>query len=233
MLKPTDNLGLPGSIGLDGQFDGGDTAAILGTIQTLSPSASSAYLMSYLLGENAPVRHPDKSKWYGQEDRFSRDQLIAIICAGIVSGQLSAVERIFQWHKKHWFLFAWNWRKNGGMETPRKWYGPDITFLEVWGLWLRYKNPKWARAILWLCDLHTLIGAVQWRYFSSSQDRVTRNHMLVSFVARHHMPTFVSKFTYWFNDWSDLINRWYTHCEETKEYQTADLMLLAYITNPG
>lgn len=224
-----DDAGLPGAIGDDGRFDGGDTAAILGNIIALTKDpneyARFSLMLSYaVLGKGAPIRHPDKSRWYGQEDRFSRDQLIPMICAGIrmreSQSTATAVEIIFNWHRGRYFLTAWNTRKNGVIDAPEKF--PDITGPEIWALWLRFKRPWWAKVVLWALDLETLAGSLVWR-FKPKTDRVTRNHMLVSITARRIMPTWVSRLAYWLNDWPDLWNRWRGHCQACREYDTYTL----------
>lgn len=217
-MKPTDAQGYPGTIGEAGEFDGGDTAAIIGTIQALKPNTID---VPFIPVTTAPLRHPDDSKWYGQPDRFSRDQLIPAICGGVLNVLVGiCIHDIYSLHKKKLFLTAWNTRGNGATDMPTKF--PDVCGPEVWALWIRYKRPWWARLVLGFLDLQTLIGAVQWRLEPKS-NRVTRNHMLVCITARQVLPTLVSRLAYWINDWQDLINRWEAHCEAVREYQTADL----------
>lgn len=217
-----DDEGYPGTVN-HGQFDGGDTASIVGTILALQrliilPSG----LLYELVDINGiPRRHPDTTKWYGQPDRFSRDQLIPLICAGIVLQHHVTIDVIFNAHRRRNFLTAWNTKKNGVMETPDKF--PDITGPEVWALWIRYKRPKWAHLVLWFLDIETLLGSIKWRWFTSMSNRVTRNHMLVCLTARTHMPTLTMRLAFWLNDWGELITRWAGHCKAVGEIPTADL----------
>lgn len=236
-LSAVDEAGLPGAIGDDGKFDGGDTASILGNIIALTEDPNERLRFQLMLpysviGKHAPRRHPDQSRWYGQEDRFSRDQLIPIICAGIRLGTNTAVEIIFNWHRGRYFLTAWNTRKNGAFDVPDK--TPDPTGPEIWALWLRYKRPWWARLVLWLLDMETLVGSVIWRWFKNKRhpsgrydNRLTRNHMLVSITARKYMPTVTSRLAYWLNDWPNLWNRWKDHCVAVNEYDTYTLFRAA------
>lgn len=219
----TDPAGLPGARGEDGKFDGGDTAAILGTIIALTedPNELSRFKLSLsysIIGNTAPRRHPDWSRWYGQDDRFSRDQLIPIICAGVSRGHHTAIEIIFRWHRDRFFLTAWNTRKNGVMDAPEKM--PDVTGPEIWALWLRHKKPWWTHLVLSLLDIETLAGSILWRWFQPDSNRVTRNHMLVCLIAREHMPTLTSRLAFWLNDWPDLMLRWKNHCLDVREYDT-------------
>lgn len=211
-----DEHGLPGTEGDNAEFDGGDTAAILGTIGALSDQSPD---LMPILGVNAPVRHPDTTKWYGQEDRFSRDQLIPIICAGVHSGAWP-VNTIYRWHRRRWFLTAWNTRGNGALDMPKKF--PDITGPEVWALWIRFKRPWWARLILCFLDLETMIGSIVWR-FQPKSNRLTRNHMLVCITGMRTLPGITMRLANWINDWDDLIGRWKLHCVKGLEYDTAEL----------
>lgn len=221
-----DDLGYPGTVN-DGVFDGGDSAAIIGTLIALNAvgkfKTELDELRSSLLHADGMVRHPDTSMWYGQVDRFSRDQLIPLLCSYIVDYRWREVMHILELHKKNWFLTAWNKKGNGHMDLPDKF--PDITGPEVWALWIRMRvvTPRWFWDLLLpVFDLETLIGSIVWR-FKSSKDRVTRNHMLVCLTGMRYRPTWVMRLAFRINDWDDLIGRWYGHCASVNEYPTADL----------
>lgn len=207
-------------------WDGGDTAAILGTLVALThlpEKANWASKLTYMC-YGLPLRHPDQEKWYGQKDRFSRDQLIPIICAGIFTDFLLATKTVYEHHRERKFLTAWNTKGNGSIDMPEKF--PDITGPEIWALWIRYRKTWWARIALCFLDIETLIGSALWKFRKAN--RVTRNHMLVCITTRIHMPTITSRLAYWLNDWPDLISRWQQHCEDVGEYQTAELFLKMY-----
>lgn len=209
-----DENGYPGTRdSVTGEFDGGDTAAILGTLWFFGQMLE---LPLYTF-RNAPVRHYDKNKWYGQPDRFSRDQLIPVLCGYVTFA--GYYHWLFDLHKRRYFLTAWNTRKNGSMDAPKKF--PDITGPEVWALWLRIFKPWWARLVLPLLDLETLVSAIHWRFFR--KDRVCRNHMLVLLAARKALPTVTTRLADYITDWPDLIQRWTDHCEVVGEYQTGHL----------
>lgn len=221
-----DEFGFPGAVGLDGEFDGGDTASIIGTILSLDPNPNELMTkLHFLIPEGIPIRHPNWHRWYGRPDRFSRDQLIPMICTGIrYDGFVGVIDLFFDAHKKHWFLKAWNSRKNGVIDVllkkrplgifPRE----DITGPEVWALWIRYKKPRWRRLILWFLDLELFFGAIKWRL--KPRNNITRNHMLSSIICRKYSPTWVSRWAYWINNWPDLLGRWYRHLGNTNEYDT-------------
>lgn len=221
--KYLDSSQYPGTIQWDGSYDGGDTAAIMGTIIALAPMFARLVLPELPMRNGIPLRHPDIMRWYGQEDRFSRDQLIAVLC-GLVSGGHylpGDVLALKAAHSKKYYLTAWNTKGNGAMDMPTKF--PDICGPEVWALWQRILKPWWAKSVLWLLDVQTLIGALQWRFFEPKSNRVTRNHMLVCIITMYYMPTVTSRLACWINDWDDLVNRWAEHCAAVGEYPTADL----------
>jgi hypothetical protein len=218
MSKFVDNFGLPGTFNSEGWLDMGDSAAIYFNVEALAPS-------TFKVNENFyfnvnPVRHPDYSKWWGQPDRCSRDQMIPMLCWAALQKKKHSefINKLFLAHKKHKFLYAWNTKKNGEMDVPDK--KPDLTTFEVWGLWLRIYQPKWAKWVLWICDLETLLGSISWKF---RKDRVTRNHMLVSLTQNKVMPTFISKISYKLNNFQELNNRWNAHCKAVGEYPTAPL----------
>lgn len=215
-MKPLDPQGFPGSIGEKGEFDGGDTAAILGTLWFFEQDINVQFPFSH--GETPiPLRHPDTTKWYGQPDRFSRDQLIPVLCSLIKTD--TCIPALETAAKRRFYLTAWNTKKNGSMDAPDKF--PDITGPEVWSLWIRYKRPWWARLVLWALDIEHLIGALDWRF--RRKDRVCRNHMLVSLMTKKYMPTLVSRLAYSINNWPDLLDRWEGHCRDTREYDTSEM----------
>lgn len=210
-----DGWGLPGSI-TRGRIDGGDAAAILGTLAALDPDFEDSRALLFHFG--IPIRHPDTRYWYSDTNRFSRDQLKASICGYIYRPSVMG-DVLFRAHMKHQFLYAWNRRANGSFMAPKQ--RPDITGPSVWALWLRYKRPWWRHAVLWLLDLELLGSAVHWRFWR--KDRVSRNHMLASVTCYEHSPTLTSWLAFKLNDWDDLVGRWAEHCRIVQEYPTAHL----------
>lgn len=213
LSKYCDKDGYPGTLQEDGTWDGGDTAAILGTLWFFNKGPS----LPLPFNGNAPARHPDKSKWYGQPDRFSRDQLIPILCDLAMNS--SVIPRLRTSHKSRYYLTAWNTRKNGVMDAPKKF--PDFTGPEVWALWLRVYKPWWARLVLPFLDLELLLSAIHWRFFR--KDRVTRNHMLSLLACNKVLPNLVTKLAYNITNWDALVTRWDEHCKAVGEYPTAEL----------
>lgn len=233
-----DEQGFPGCRQQDGSWDGGDTAAIMGTIMALSPALTELVIkplpedMPYDLFYQQPLRHPDRKKWYGQPWRYSRDQLTAMLAGRILSGMPST--NLWRAHRKRLCLTAWNTLNNDG--SAKSWPASmgDICGPEIWALWIRYHSPWWGWLVLWFLDLQTLIGAIQWRWFTPETFQISRNHMLVSIVARRRMPSLVSLVIYyWINDWTDLIQRWRLSNTATGEFPTADLFNAAVNGSPG
>lgn len=236
-----DDRGFPGTQGEDGQYDGGDSAAIIGNLMALGAVESAAVipgaiipvklrlLRSLIIKPDGMVRHPDKSKWYGQTDRFSRDQLIPILCSFVGSIPDADTRLVFRLHRARKFLTAWNTKKNGVMDTPDKF--PDITGPEVWALWCRVLGgPWWLNLLLPILDLETLAGSISWRYFQPATNRVTRNHMLVCLTGMKKFPTVTMRLANWINNWPDLTARWAAHSKAVGEFPTADLFLAALKT---
>lgn len=229
MKNYCDAQGYPGTIQADGSYDGGDTAAIIGTVEALTPIAASITVPALCFTKDScaqisPVRHPNVSMWYGRPDRFSRDQLVATLCGRLAVGYSasnSVTTVLYVAHRHRYFLTAWNTKGNGQMDMPDKF--PDICGPEVWALWIRILGPWWGFLVLWLLDVQTLIGSLQWRYLEPKTNRITRNHMLVCLATIEHRPTFVSKLACRINNWTDLVDRWDAHCSAVGEYPTAEL----------
>lgn len=239
-LNFCDEQGYPGTIQSDGSYDGGDTAAIIGNIAALTDDEDTLDKLPTIplgiIDEKAelfsvkfvPIRHPDPLKWYSQIDRFSRDQLIPSICAAIRHGGVGTLRYIYAAHKKRWFLSAWNTRGNGAIDKPVKF--PDICGPTIWALWLRYKKPWWARFIIGILDIETLIGALNWRFLQPDSNRVTRNNMLTVIFSRDYMPTIASRIAFAVTDWDKQISKWEMHCKAVGEYPTAELFR-EYLSN--
>lgn len=227
LSKYLDERGLPGTFGYKGVWDGGDTAAATSTLACLAQDPKEAHhwldKLSWL-NTGIPTRHPDTSAWWGKPDRFSVDQMIGVLCAGIRFGRTKSADNLIAQHKKHWFLYAWNTRGNDRLDRPLKF--PDLSRPGLWALELRYCRVRWwARPLLWICDLGALASAIKWR-MASPKDRITRNHMLTSLTCYEHMPTFISRLTFKLNNWNDLITRWRDHCHAVGEYPTADYFVV-------
>lgn len=231
-----DPQGYPGCRQSDGSFDGGDTAAILGTIMALSPGLTElvvkplTWACPWDVFYQQPLRHPDAKKWYGQPWRFSRDQLISILCGGQMVNL--SVDGLFRAHRKRWFLTTWNILQNDGSAKTFPANCGDICGPEVWALWIRYYAPWWGWLVLTLLDVQTLIGAVQWRWFTPKSFQICRNHMLVSIVMLRRQPSLLTPLVWWINDWPDLIERWRASNAATGEFPTADLFATALVHKP-
>lgn len=238
-MSDVDERGYPGTHQSDGSFDGGDTAAIIGNMITLGQAEifpMKLRLMRAMLIRPGwgLVRHPDPTKWYGKPDRFSRDQLIPILCSFVGEIPTAEVRTVFSMHKKNKFLWAWNTRKNGVMDAPLK--TPDFTGPEIWALWYRVRSgPWWLRILLPILDLETLVGSIIWRWRTLNEyhkpvqykeNRVCRNHMLICLTGLKKNTTWIMRLAVWLNDWRDLIDRHRAHCQAVGEYQTAELFEL-------
>lgn len=231
--KWLDERGYPGCRQSDGSFDGGDTAAILGTILALSPDLTELIVRPleepcpFDLVYKQPLRHPDRKKWYGQPNRYSRDQLTAMLCGAIISEL--PLDGLYRAHRRRWFLTAWNTVQNDG--SKKSWPASlgDFCGPEIWALWIRFHAPWWGCLVLTFLDVQTLVGAVQWRWFTPKSFQISRNHLLVSIVMRRRQPSWLTPVIGLVNDWVDLIERWRASNEATGEFPTANLFTVAVL----
>lgn len=216
-----DEFAIPTCVQSTGFKDGADAAADVGTLL-----ACGEYKWIYFLGlfvwDLIPVRCPHRKTWDGQRDRFSRDQLIAMLCGFLEAvrnygPQVKNISDIYYTaHKKHFFLYAWNTRGNGAMDKPEKM--PDITGPATWALWARIYKFPFRRLYLWALDLENAVNIFRWRF---DDTRITRNYMLIALKSYEFDPTWVSRLVFKFTPWEDLITRWRDNCRATRGYQTA------------
>lgn len=227
-----DVFGLPVTKG----GDGGDSCAEAGTVMALSPyqvNLSLYYVQGHL------VRHPDASRWYGRPDRFSRDQLVALLSGLVMTSGFSLLkEQVYNEHKKKWFLTTWNKRHNYTYDSAEEQLRmaphdnfrpeekkPDFCGPETWALWLRVFPRWWKWPFLCLLDLETFLGSISWWFRKS---RVTRNHLLAVYVSTKVYPTPTSWLARLICPTNELIERWRAHCEATEAVQTAPLFHSAF-----
>lgn len=217
---PCSRWDFPNEYGKVPFLEGGDSCNTASTIIALGGSELLPHTCSTLklfFKDRFPVRHPTRipAYWWGAKNRFSRDQLVAYLCAFIetsgVSWLMETQYRLFEAHKLKWFFRTWNTKKNGELSPPDK--KPDFTGPEIWGLWLRLRRPWWRKLVLWFCDIETLLGAVHWRL--GRADNVTSNHMLVCLTQRKNEPTWISDLAFKITPWDSMIGRWRAHCEAT------------------
>lgn len=111
------------------------------------------------------VRHPDPTKWYSHTDTFSRDQLTPLLALLGLRQQYAALRRLFWQHMKHGLLFAWNTRDNDTFpgDADYAWKLPDVTFIDIMGMYIRGFDLWPLYPILMLCDIPTLIGSLIYR----------------------------------------------------------------------
>jgi hypothetical protein len=112
-------------------------------------------------------RHPDTSKWYGQSDRMSRDQLTSNIVAMGVVNQKMLLKTLIGHLLKRCLLFTTNTRGNFVMpgDSGYRWKLPDITGPSIWGAYLRgfykYLYPIYpiVYGLLTILDLENVINS--------------------------------------------------------------------------
>lgn len=216
MIPPQyiDKFGLPGCIQDNGELDMGDSCAIMAN--AVICQGADPLRMNDFWANGYPARHVDPSRWWGRPGRFSRDQMIAAMCAMVLYQTLNEfAHALWNWHKKRWFLYTDNRIKNGvELDKPHKLFA-DFTGPEVWALWIRVWNIKWAWPILCLLDGECLLSAIHWRFWR--RDRVARNHLLVLKVCNEVMPTPTMRLARWITPVDELKAKWKAHCEAVRE----------------
>jgi len=236
--KYLDVWALPCAVLPNGIKDGGDSAAIAGNAWAVNKMAVTT---DFFMNSKGPVRHPNAYMWYGRPNRFSRDQLIAVLCGLCmkVSKHWGAVERasvvwalhyLWAWHLGRFLLFTDNTKRNFVYDSPEEhrlkatpdvpyrpeWKMPDFTGPEIWALWIRCWRAKWLWPLLIILDLETLASAISWRFFRRN-DTVARNHLLITLVSTSVMPTPTSWLAKWITPVEELKNRWRLHCDQHGE----------------
>lgn len=140
------------------------------------------------------VRHPDPNQLAsycnGQWDgNLSRDQMTGILCAVGKAKAYRILWRIFWEHLKRGLIFANNTVKNG--QDPYKNMSrkiPDITFMEIWALYVRGFAPfTWLLyPLLCIFDLHLFISSI---FESREKDSDVISHLIKLIFACERMPT--------------------------------------------
>lgn len=99
----------------NGTLEGGDSMANEGTYHSciIDPYAANAKFNKLEVAPGVWRRHPDISKWYGETNRTSRDQLIPILTAIAANGLSKRARKFLKQHLKRGLLFATNTRRNG------------------------------------------------------------------------------------------------------------------------
>ena len=194
-----------GLITVGASRDGGDTCANECTIAYTNRMQDRFVLFFFNRAEKKLVRHPDTDRWYGFENRFSRDQFIPLlICLSTFRFNKARWEVFFK-HLLHGFLFAWNTRRNyryptldqhlrakelghigREIEHEWKWKMPDLTGPEIWALWIRVFRCYPLYPLLFLFDLETLVGTL---VKNKSEDNIHRNHILILHHGKKVMTT--------------------------------------------
>lgn len=214
-----DSYKLPGA----GQpMNMGDSCADYFTILATTDMYDSLELLFWDHSCYAPVRHPDMTQWWGQPNRVSRDQFIPILCYSIMRNSVTPfIKRLFLSHLTRGLCFCWNTRT--GATIPGSLNFPDVTFLEVAGLWLRVFKPFGYKLLLPVCDLETLANSLLWKYYQPATNNLTRNFLLV-LAAQRKDPSFISNIAYKISNLPDLISRWAHNTAICGEYPTAPLI---------
>lgn len=145
-------------------------------------------------------RHPDITKWYGDTNRMSRDQLTSNL-AGLGYAYPDLLKSLLKKHALRAMLFTTNTRMNAALKgTPEyKWKLPDITFSSIWGAYIRGLNWKLLWPLLPIFDLELLVGSLimvyKTKYVPTFNDHLS--HQMLLLQSEYRMPSPTSKLAMW------------------------------------
>ena len=197
-----DSNNIIGQIQKNGSIEGGDSACWQGHHVYLTNDKNNFdYVNTFEIACGAYIRHPHpeqtfngfgahyKNPWNGC---ISRDQLTGILGALIKKKEYFALLRMIPQHLCWLFLFSYNNIKNGVDPKTSKWKWPDITFFNVWAMFLRgFGITSWLMwPLLCILDLHLLIDTV---IVNKSDNEDAINYLLRLLVSRDYVPTPISK----------------------------------------
>ena len=199
MALHRDEYGIIGQIQADGSVEGGDSACWQGHHVYLTDNAEDfPYVETFEVAFGAYVRHPHphrtnnrfgayyKNPWNGC---ISRDQLTGVLAALIKKGEYLALLRL----GVHWmawlFLFTYNTVQNGQDPETAKWKWPDLTFFNMWGMFLRgFGLSSWLMwPILCILDIHLVLDALFFNNDKETDDQI--NFAMRLFVSKDYVPT--------------------------------------------
>lgn len=158
-------------------------------------------------------RHPDESKWYGDWDRGSRDQLRTMIHAlGMwhTRGANLWLDRMLAPLRRNWFLLSTNTYRNW-VYKDRKLHekiSPDVEhqtkpkipdyigpFSSVWAAIIRAKKIKWLYPLLLILDIKLLLNSFHKFYLSDDDDVINHIQSLIHAAFQFETPfSFMARF---------------------------------------
>lgn len=179
----------------NGKFGGGDSLSWHGGLTMLGASTRNFFRI-FGLPNGGLRRHPNEgySAYYkGPYDgRITRDQLSGALAAIVSQRDSQALWLVFKHHMYWLLLFSYSTRPNGSMG---KWKWPDITFFNVWQLYVRglinrFPILKWPLFPA-LCglDVHLVLDSLVMRYNDDSHIISHLNRLL---PAVENTPTPIS-----------------------------------------
>lgn len=168
-------------------------------------------------------RHPDSDYWYSDCDRMSRDQTIPLLSAMAIHSPYY-LNRHFKDHLSRCLLFTTNTRRNGATKANHgmvkgghktgdtydySWKMPDITFMDVWAIYIRGFRSWVLWPLLVIFDLQLLANSI---LIKMNPDKVDiMQHTCQILLAKHSMPTPISFLAAEFiniDDYKDRLNEY-------------------------
>lgn len=131
------------------------------------------------------------SDWTAQFNRMSRDQVTSnIIALGLINEQ-TRLSKIVWSNAKRAMLFTTNTRGN---TTDAPLQLPDLTLFGVWAMYIRAKQVKWLKPLLYLFDLSLLANAeIKTRIYAKDAENADDLGFIEAILqAKEQYPTFIS-----------------------------------------
>jgi len=166
-------------------------------------------------------RHPDVLFWYGDWNRMSRDQAIALVLSMAALGLEEELEE-FYWHLFKRGSFMTNTRHNGvyppkhpkhNPKSEEKWIDkkiPDLCGPQFWAIFWRFKIKRrgwkywWAYPLVWCGDIANLVNS--WikvnSYGIDPKNSDDNNHIMMMSYAQRTCESPIARLSrrFYFND---------------------------------
>ena len=143
-------------------------------------------------------RHPNTSRWYGQCDRMSRDQITPNIVAWGLMGPKGRgrelLNRTLWSNMKRLMLFTTNTKGNSDNYPKDSWKLPDFTGPHVWAMYIRAYRAWALYPLLMVLDIENLASNIikHFSYFKNPNNSDDLNNIAYLLQARESMPTPIS-----------------------------------------
>lgn len=208
-----DEYGVLGQVQPGGWIEGGDSLAWQGAIMALAPHFMAAkgwtiktYIGFFSVSWGGYVRHPKKKSTYNGFGAYykspwqgciSRDQFTGLLGALIYHKARVELLKVFLHHGLRGWLFTYNTIQNGSDPKKKVANFPNITFFNIWSIYVR-GFLGWPGIILnTIFDLHGLIDVCIHRRMP---DKDPISFAMKRFIEREIYPSPVSYLSWYLLD---------------------------------